>query len=66
MKLVSDWKQAWRWYSVNCPALAAALLAAWATLPDVMQNTFTPVELKSAAIVLIALGVGGRFVDQKK
>lgn len=66
MKIIADWRQAWRWYSVNCPALAVALLSAWAALPEAMQATFTPGELKAAAIFLIALGIGGRFVDQQK
>lgn len=65
MKIIDEWKQAWRWYSVNCPALAVALLGAWAALPEAMQSTFSPGELKAAAIFLIALGIGGRFVDQK-
>lgn len=66
MKIIADWKQAWRWYSVNCPAIALALLGCWAALPEAMQQAFTPAELKAAAMLLIALGIGGRFIDQKK
>ena len=66
MKIIGDWKQAWRWYSVNCPMLSVAVLGAWAALPEAMQNSFSPLELKTAAIVLTLLGIGGRFIDQKK
>lgn len=66
MKLVPNWKKAWRWYSVNCPLLAVALLGAWAALPEKMQDSFTPAELKAMAIALIVFGVLGRLVDQTK
>ncbi len=66
MKVIKDWRSAWKWYSVNCPALAAALLASWALLPQAMQDAFSPLELKVAAITLIVMGVGGRFIDQSK
>lgn len=64
IRLVADWRRAWRWYSVNCPMLAAALLGAWATLPEKMQDSFTPLQLQCMAIGLIVLGVGGRLIDQ--
>ncbi len=66
MKIINNWKQAWRWYSVNCPMLAVALLGCWTALPAEMQAAFTPGELKMTAIVLILLGIGGRFIDQQK
>lgn len=64
LRLVADWRRAWRWYSVNMPALAAALLATWATLPEKLQDSFSPLELKIAALVLISAGLLGRLVDQ--
>jgi hypothetical protein len=66
MRLLSEWKQAWRWYSVNCNMMTVAFLGAWATLPDTFQNSFSPTELKMIAIVLVLLSVGGRLVDQTK
>lgn len=66
VKLIPNWRQAWRWYSVNCSMLSVAVLAAWAALPEAMQNSFSPLELKASAIVLTLLGIGGRFVDQQK
>ena len=64
IRLVPDWRRAWRWYSVNCPMLAVALLGTWATLPDAMQSAFTQGQLQAMAIGLIVLGVGGRLIDQ--
>lgn len=64
--LVPGWRQAWRWYSVNCPAIAVALLGAWAALPEKLQDSFSPLELKAFAITLIVLGIAGRLIDQTK
>lgn len=64
--LVPQWRQAWRWYSVNCPALAVALLGAWAALPEKLQDSFSPLQLKAFAITMIVLGIGGRLIDQSK
>ena len=64
IRLVADWRRAWRWYSVNMPSLAAALLATWAIIPEKMQDSFSPTELKVFAVSLLVLGVLGRLVDQ--
>lgn len=64
IRMVSNWQRAWRWYSVNMPMLAAALLATWATLPEKLQDSFTPTELKLIALTLVVLGVAGRLIDQ--
>ncbi len=66
MKLVNDWKSAWKWYSVNSNILAGALVGAWLALPDKMQDSFEPCELKAAALTLIVLSIGGRLIDQGK
>lgn len=64
MKLVRDWKQAWRWLSVNCMVLAATIQGAWMAIPDDLRAAM-PIWLGSATtIVLLVLGVAGRLVHQ--
>jgi len=65
MKLVDDWKQAWKWYSVQGPAIGLALIAAWSALPDEFKASFTAGQLQVAGAVLLVLTVGGRLVAQK-
>lgn len=65
MKLVDDWKQAWRWYSVQAPAIGLALIAAWQALPEEVRASFTAGQLQVAGAVLLALTLGGRLVAQK-
>jgi hypothetical protein len=64
LRLVSDWKSFWRWYSIHSMTLSIALLGAWAALPERFQDSFSPFEMKIMAIMLIVLGIGGRLVEQ--
>ena len=63
--LVNDWKRSWRWFSMNCMTLAAAIQGAWIYVPDDMRAT-VPVWLVSAVTIgLLVLGVVGRLIKQK-
>lgn len=64
MKLVDDWKQAWRWFSVNCMVIAASIQGTWVYIPDDLR-AMAPAWLASGAtITLLALGVAGRLIYQ--
>ena len=64
MKLVSDWKQAWKWFSVQAFAVLAVLPIVWDALPpDLkahMPETWMPYVLSAVAIG----GLIGRLKDQ--
>lgn len=49
MKLVEEWRQAWRWWSVQLNILGSALFAALLGFPDVAQQLWfaLPDELKA-------------------
>ena len=64
MKLVPDAKDAWRWFSIRAMALQGAVAASWLMVPDDMRASVPPEWLAGAALVLTALGVLGRLVDQ--
>lgn len=64
INFVSDWRKSWRWLSVQVPAVNTAFLATWALLPVKFQDALPLPAVLAIAIVLIALGVAGRMVDQ--
>jgi hypothetical protein len=67
MKLIDDWRKAWRWFSVQAMVLAGALQAAWLAVPDdLKQGWLTDGYATMATIVLLFLGTVGRLVDQPK
>ena len=64
MKLVPDWRRAWRWFSMQAMAVSAALQAAWLGLPPDLKSRL-PVEwLPALAIAVLVLGAVGRVIDQ--
>ena len=64
MRLIPDWRSAWRWFSVQAFAILAALPLVWPSLP-VEVHAWMPEAWRPYAIVLLALGgLAGRLVDQ--
>lgn len=64
MKLVANWRRAWRWISVQAMVLAGALQGAWMFVPDDLRASIPPGVVQGFTIVLLVLGVIGRLVDQ--
>jgi hypothetical protein len=64
MKLVSNAKSAWRWFSVQAMALAGALQGAWLALPPDMQERVPGDIVDALTVSVLVLGIIGRLVDQ--
>jgi len=64
MKPVSNWKNSWRWLSVQIGTLIAVLPPAWAQLPTdikaMVPDGWEPWIVSGMAIALIV----GRLIDQ--
>lgn len=66
MKLVEDWKQAWKWFSVQALAALVILPTVWAALPADAKS-FLPDGAEPWILAALALaGVIGRLIDQNK
>jgi hypothetical protein len=66
MRLVDDARRAWRWFSVQCMALALTLQGAWEAMPDDMKSGIPPRAVTLITLSLLALGIVGRLVKQEK
>lgn len=66
MKLVSDWKQAYKWISVNCMTIAAAVQGAWVYIPEDLKTSAPRNLVTIITVSLLVLGVVGRIIDQEK
>ena len=64
MKLVPGVRRAWRWFSMQAMVASLALQGAWLALPAEMKAAVPDRIVMAATIVLLALGVVGRLVDQ--
>lgn len=66
MKLVPEWKRAWRWISVQSMVVAGSIQGAWMFIPDDMKASIPVGLVQGVTIALLALGVVGRVVKQGK
>lgn len=64
MRLVKDWRKAWRWLSVRTLALQGAAAASWLMVPDDMRAAVPASWLAAAGVALAVLGIAGRLIDQ--
>lgn len=64
MKLVDDWRQGWKWISVQAQTLALAYIAAWAYDPNMVKEAMGDGASRALLASLLVLGLSGRFVLQ--
>lgn len=65
MKLVSEWKKAYRWFSVQIMGLIAAIGIAWPLMPDDLK-AYVPENVLPIISVLAFVGILSRVVKQGK
>lgn len=59
-----DWKQAWKWWSVQSMALVTAALATWGALPDDLKAALPPNLIHWISIFVLTMGMIGRINQQ--
>lgn len=65
LKLVENWKDCWRWISMNSMIVAMAMLGGWQALPDDLKASVPPAVVMVVAVVVLAFGAAGRLVQQR-
>ncbi|AKJ28852.1 hypothetical protein [Caldimonas brevitalea] len=66
MKMIPNWRQAWRMFSVNAMVVALALQGTWAAMPDDLKGNLPAWLLQGLTVSLLVLGIAGRLVQQPK
>lgn len=77
MKLVDDWKDWWRWWSLRLAALGTAItsvmiaypdaaLSAWNILPEDIKATLPPDYIALIGVGIFACSMVARVVKQEK
>ncbi len=65
MRLIPNWRQAWRFWSMRAAGAKAILVTTYLSLPDKLQDAFPPRYALAMAVIITVFGViGGRLVDQ--
>jgi len=65
MKLVANWKSAWKWFSVQFVAAAGAIQLSVLAFPDSVRAWLPDWLTHALAVALLVAAVLGRLVDQK-
>lgn len=66
MHLVYNWRDAWRWFSIQAFALIALIPLVWMGLPDDVKEMVPDSWEKWIVIVMAVAGGVGRLIDQTK
>jgi hypothetical protein len=64
IKLIDEWKHAWKMVSMWCMALPATFLSAWVLVPPEFQATIPHDWLMKITIAMLVIGMAGRVVKQ--
>jgi len=64
MKLVPEWKKAWRWFSMQAMVAAAAIQTVWINLPPDLRSAVPDYIVTYGTLAIIVFGVVGRLVSQ--
>jgi hypothetical protein len=64
MKPVADWRNAWKFYSVQAFVAIAALQAAWETLPPEAMSVIPETWRGYVTLGLALAGLVGRLIPQ--
>ena len=64
MKLIPNWRRAWRMFSVQAMTAATAILGAWQAFPPDLRDSLPETWVHGSAMALLVLGIVGRLIAQ--
>lgn len=64
MRLIPNWRRAWRMFSVQAMTAATAVLGAWQAFPPDLKASLPEGWVHASAMALLVLGIVGRLIDQ--
>ena len=66
MKLVDNWKSAWKWYSIHIMVVIVALPEIWGYFPQEFKDSLPPHALAGLTTFLGISAIVARLVSQEK
>lgn len=65
MKLIAEWRQAWRWFSMQAMLLSAVVQGAWEALPADLKQYLPAWFGLTLSLSFLLMGIGGRLIRQR-
>ncbi len=66
MKLIDEWKSAWKFLSVQANSIGAAMAVGYASMYEQLKENFPPKYVAAITAAVFILGIVGRVVSQNK
>jgi hypothetical protein len=66
MKLIENWRDAPRMFSVQAMVVASAVQSTWVLLPEDMKATIPTNVVQIFTVCILACGILGRVISQAK
>jgi hypothetical protein len=66
MKLIDNWRKAYRMISVQAMVIATAIQGTWVLVPEDLKTSIPPTVVQWITMGLLAFGIFGRLIDQPK
>lgn len=64
MRMIPEWRRAWRMFSQQAFVLATALQGVWVTLDGTQRSSLSPNWIAGITIAILVAGFVGRLVVQ--
>ena len=64
VKMIPEWRRAWRMFSVQAMVASSAIQGTWLALPPDMRSTIDGGVVSALTIAMLVLGIVGRLVYQ--
>lgn len=64
MKLIDNWKDAWKFISVQANVVGTAMLTTYVAMYDQLKNTIDPKLMAGVTIAVFVVGTIGRITNQ--
>lgn len=64
MKIIEEWRNSWKYLSVQANAIGVAVTAAYSSMYDQLKETLPPRYMIFAVVAVFVLGIVGRLIAQ--
>lgn len=64
MKIIDEWRNAWKFLSVQASGIGIAISATYASLYDQLKDNFPPKCMAILTCVVFLAGIVGRIISQ--
>lgn len=66
MKLIEEWKECWKWFSVQANVIGGSISVGYAAMYEQLKDTIPAPYMAGITAAVFVLGIVGRLANQTK